>query len=164
MVHYIRFLKAPFICSANNGLRKVHVVKALITITTDLGDDFFAKDVFLDAEVSMSNGEKNAHYRHRAFWKGGSRVLWIEVDVSCFHQAEEPWTLAVMSASQEAGLQFDVLSAGTIPEVFSAWSYVSHEAADTANLNRIERRFMLPSGNILSIFEDTGESIARHIW
>ncbi|KAL8826536.1 MAG: hypothetical protein Q9191_003740 [Dirinaria sp. TL-2023a] len=164
MVHYIRFLKAPFICSANKGLRKVHVVKALITITTDLGDDFFAQDLLLDAEISVSTEEQDSISHHSAFWKGGSRVLWIEVDAPCLQIVEEPWRFAVRAARRETSLRVDVLSADAIPEVFSAWSYVSQQAADTDHLNRIERRFMLRSGNVLSILEDTGESIARHIW
>ena len=162
MVHYIRYLKVPFFCSANNGLHRV--VKALITITTDLGDDFFAKDLSLNAELFLSNQPEHSHYRHRAYWKGGSRVLWIEIDVPCFEQTQEHWKLAITTACQETDVQFDVLAEDVICEVFSAWSGIRHDAADAVKWNRVERRFMLRPGNVLSILEDTGESIARHIW
>ena len=162
MVHYIRFLKVPFLCSANNGLHRV--VKALITITTDLGDDFLAKDLPLNAELFLSNQQEHSHYRHRAYWKGGSRVLWTEIDMPCSERTEEHWKLAITTAHQATDFQFDILAEDVVCEVFSAWSGINHQTADAVNLDRVERRFMLRPGNVLSILEDTGESIARHIW
>lgn len=58
----------------------------------------------------------------------------------------------------------DALSSHTIPDFVSAWSDGFHSDATKGNSQWVMRRFEPTEGIALSIREDTGESIARHVW
>ena len=160
MVHYIRFLKTPQ-KQTINGRR---CVKALATITNDLGDDYFPTDLLLRVKLIYTNKavDTNAQYE-LVRWKAGMRVLWIEVDASCM-QDMWPWTLLVSTAKHEAAALHDSLSLATLCDIVSCRSSVTEYSKSQHASTHVERCFELPLGNVLSIFEDTGESIACHIW
>lgn len=161
MLHYIRYLKVPFLCTDK---RNCPNVKALITITTDLGDAFLAEDVNLNAVLFVNNDEDYGLHRNDACWKRGVRTLWIEVPLPSFEDPERHWRLVVTARHQTLRLQADSLSSDVMCEIVSAWSNSIRQGAKANVLDGVERRLELKKGNVLSIREDSGESIARHIW
>ena len=161
MVYYIRFLKAPQSYSIGKAGQ---VVRALITITSDLGDDFFPSDLILRAKLTPKNNENDTIDQYQpAYWKAGMRVLWIEVDATRSKEMR-PWRLLVTTVHQETATYYDSLSVGALCDIVSCRSDVTEPSLTKPVTARVERHFMLQPGNSLKILEDTGESIARHIW
>lgn len=161
MVHYIRLLKPPKL--QFNG--KTHqIVKALITITTDLGDDFFPSDLPLWAKLISSTQHDTRNEYQFACWKAGMRALWVEVDARLVIDIRS-WRLLIAAAGQEAGAAFNSLCPTTLCDIVTFRSDIVAEHVRTKDVSvRVERTFVLSPGNHLSIIEDTRESIARHIW
>ncbi len=163
MVHYIRFLKAPQLYPVSSTRQ---VVKALISITTDLGDDFLPNDVLLSANLIHCNGDADTiNECQPALWKAGMRVLRIEVEVDATRSKDmRPLSLLVETANRGPATLFEGLPLVVLCETVSCRSDVGGSTIRKEISTRIERRFMLQPSNMLSIFEDIGESIARHIW
>ena len=154
MVHYIRFLKPPVLDSVRG------IVRALVTVTTDLGDYFYPGHLSLFALIVIPEHDcSRALNWKKVQWKSGMRTLWIEVPL--MHRSPlECWHLLV---NTEPSLLADDISLLSMSEVLSARSdYFSLEKPQ-AN-HRIERRYKTNDGAERRVFEETGESIARHIW
>lgn len=154
MVNYIRFLKPP----KPSLTHHTHVtVKALITITNDLGDEFYQGDLILIAELSSSY--ETPCTQSNVVWKSGMRALWIVIELV---PGDRPWPTR-LHVTTRAGIA-KTITLSDIPDVLGAWSdhfdLHAHQEAD----KRVERRFNFVPDGPLSIFEETGESIARHIW
>lgn len=159
MVFYIRFLKPPKLSFANYSRA---TVKALVTITSDLGESIYQADTSLwVAFVSPENDNQTILSSPRFNWKGGMRSLWIEIERNHIPQVTWP-TQMVVSAHSKAVV--DRLSLETIPVVVSAWSDIFDANPTKGNSPWVMRRFELAEGISLSIREETGESIARHVW
>jgi len=163
MVHYIRFLKAPQLYPVSSTRQ---VVKALISISTDLGDDFLPHDVLLNAKLIHSNGDADTiNECQPALWKAGMRVLRIEVEVDATRSKNmRPLSLLVETANRGPATLFEGLPLVVLCDIVSCRSEVGGSAIMREVSTRLERRFMLQPGNMLSVVEDIGESIARHIW
>lgn len=162
MVHYIRFLKAPQLHPVSSTHQ---IVKALISISTDLGDEFLPNDVLLNAKLIHSNGKVDTTNECKpALWRVGMRVLRIEVELDVTRSKDMgPLSLLVESANRGPAVLFEGLPL-VLCEIVSCRSHVGGYTIMEGASTRIERRFMLQPGNMLSISEDIGESIARHIW
>ena len=153
MVHYIRFLKPPKL-----DIQKC-IVRALVTITTDLGDDFYPADIGLYAAV-ISNASKESDTEwEKILWKRGTRNVWIEIRRTQFKDTR-PMRLLV---STQCTLAADTVLLSNLPEILSARCKVFEKEKAQAG-DRIERRYRTNLGNQRAIYEETGESIARHIW
>lgn len=158
MVFYVRFLKPPRL-DVSKG-----VVRALVTVTTDLGDDFYPGALTLFARVVTPSCERHWQSRwQRIEWKTGLRTLWIEIR-NMEHCPPEPLQLVI---STQPTLMADDVFFPNIPEVLSVRSDLfgrgngwKKPQAD----NRVERRYRTNGGNERMVWEETGESIARHIW
>ena len=153
MVWYIRLLKPPKLD------QKGHV-KALITITTDLGDDFYPIDLTVYAIIMTAHSKKVWTSEWQTLkWKSGMRSSSVEFnDAHASHP--EPLRLAVNSRrSREA----NVILKDDMPEVLGVWSDTFDRKKNQAG-NIVERRYRTDSGPERVIMEETGESIARHIW
>lgn len=161
MVHYIRFLKAPQLYSVSKSRQ---VVKALVTITTDLGDEFLASDLRLHVKLIRSDGNDDPSCEsQRAHWKAGMRVLWVEAGTTHFDEMRISKLLVTTARDGVARLHHN-LSEDALHDVVDCRSNISGLATTNIPSSRVERLFMLKPNIILSIFEYTGESIARHIW
>lgn len=150
MVWYIRFLKTPKINQHGH-------VRALITVTTDLGDEFYPIDLTLYATIT---GENNWTSEWRTVeWKSGMRNLWIDIGSV---DADPPVDsrLVVNSKPNNEG---NSISMEGIPEILAVWSDTFDKGKSQAG-SMIERRYRTPSGFERTTVEETGESIARHIW
>jgi len=163
MVHYIRFLKAPQLYPVSSTRQ---VVKALISITTDLGDDFLPIDVLLRAKLIHSNEDADTiNECQAALWKAGMRVLRFEVEVDATRSKNmRSLGLLVETANRGPATLFEGLPLVVLCDIVSCRSDVGGSTIMKDVSTRVERRFMLQPSNVLSILEDIGESIARHIW
>lgn len=160
MVHYIRFLKAPKLHNVG-GSRAL--VKALITITTDLGDDFLPCDLALKAGLIQGDSNTSELIQCRnVLWRSGMRVLWIEVAGEQISSASRLQVIGARSCEKE---QFsDSIAFKRIPFVIGCSSSIVDPLRDAEHCGRSERNLLLQPGNCLRVDEDIGESIARHVW
>ena len=155
MVHYIRFLKAP-------RLLAVGVIKALITITTDLGDDFFPHDQTLRAGLVSNSGNTAELLQSRGIlWKAGMRVFWVELTTKHVSPGSR---LRVEAASEPKKPCSDTISVERMPLVIGCTCGILDPLEKSGFWGRSERSLLLQSDNCLKIDEDIGESIARHVW
>ena len=153
MVYYIRFLKPP-----KFDIDKC-IVRALVTITTDLGDDFYPADIGLYAAVISDTLNESDTEWENISWKRGTRNVWIEIRKSHFNNTRSMRLLV----STRRTLAADTVLLSNLPEILSARTEVFGKEKPQAG-NRIERRYGTNLGNSRAIYEETGESIARHIW
>lgn len=155
-MHYIRFLKPPKI--------QDNKVKALVTITTDLGEYFLLADEQLSISLRSADGSK-IYSRTTSKWKEGMRSLAVSLDTT---PGDTDWPARLHVASQGSLLsnRFDQAQHQSgLMAIVSAWS----DNLDTCHgvfeaTKTVERRFTTLSNRKLCIWEETGESIARHIW
>lgn len=162
MPHYIRFLKPPRV-EAKNKANGGASVSALVTITTDLGDSFLAKNVELVATLCVENdaGKPNL-FRKKFPWTETSRDVKLGIETR----------VPVATGKGRARLNIRAaLSIGTLDvidgcDIVSAWSpwFPWREGGQAEKL--VERQFSVGKSQApaLRIWEETGNSIARHIW
>ncbi|KAL8787826.1 MAG: hypothetical protein Q9213_002013 [Squamulea squamosa] len=156
MVHYIRFLQSPRV-SRLNGNGNHALLSALLTITTDLGDDFYHGDTCV--RVAVSHGT-TMNSICTALWKSGMRVLKIEVKVPLDFPRRSGVRLCF--TCYEA-LEIDPLQIEHLPNIVSAWTgEFSHQ--DELDTSLTFRRFQVPRGQVLELCEENGERMARHVW
>ena len=151
-MHYIRYLKPPRVDIKRSGAS----VKALVTITTDLGDDFLQAELQLHSILLGASG-RISEWR-TINWKPGMRVIWIEVDFVLSTLRTEAFTLLV---SCRRNTDADEIAMESFPDIMSARSRVS--ISGVPPVDKIERRLRTMREEI-HIFEEMGESIARHLW
>ncbi|KAF2084226.1 S-adenosyl-L-methionine-dependent methyltransferase [Saccharata proteae CBS 121410] len=156
-MHYIRFLKVPRTDSKT--------INALITITSDLGDDLLAEDVALAATLRADDFAGDIYLRKSLNWEAGMRALPVTFDIS---NCDLDWPIRLQIApksSPHSDLFERHQNQGDLPPVISVWSAALNlPAGITQAEKKVERRFTPLSNRTLSIWEETGESIARHIW
>lgn len=162
-MQYIRFLKTPRFVHTKD--RCSGVVSALITIASDLGDSFFFQDVAL--AVKLLDGKSWTSLPlsvTRYTWKAGMRTLKIELDF-VIKQKEMFHRTAVLSVSSEQTAADDLSQSGAAgPLILSAYSSPFGLSGGTEAEGYVERRLIIGREKALPVWEETGESIARHIW
>ena len=160
-MRYVRFLKTPRVV-AEKGTDKHHIY-CLVTITSDLGDSFLPYDVQLSAEVLSSDPSERILVWRTAHWSAGMRSLPIT-----FPSPKSRASSLRVRVGVESKSTFDEYSRLCEQEnrgIVSAWSApftTSSGSGETVKL--VERRFRLPDHTQVKIWEETGESIARHLW
>ncbi|KAE8394636.1 putative methyltransferase-domain-containing protein [Aspergillus alliaceus] len=163
MVYYIRFLKTPRSQKQKSGSLSI---SALICITTDLGDTFLAQDVDLVVTLTLKGSEKVLHQEPLS-WKAGKREL--PISLGPFHPQLSQHT-TVLSVTTADRLKHNsptpdiLLGKAGVPLVISGWSAPFGGSESLVAENLLERRFGFKDGQDLRIWEETGNSIARHIW
>ncbi|PWW76217.1 hypothetical protein C7212DRAFT_280510 [Tuber magnatum] len=161
-MQYIRFLKTPRFVYTND--RRSGTVFALVTIASDLGESFFLQDVALT--IKLLNGESWTSLPlsvTRYTWKAGMRTLKIELDL--VKQKEMFHRTAVLSVSPEQTAADDLSQSGAAgPLVSSAYSSPFGLSGGIEAEGYVERRLIIGWKKALLVWEETGESIARHIW
>ncbi|KAK2809162.1 hypothetical protein FQN50_003997 [Emmonsiellopsis sp. PD_5] len=187
MPHYIRFLKPPKILPSSS----TSTVESLITITTDLGDSFLASDANLLASLYLTNTTTTNQTTTTTLsspftWRAGMREL--KITMGPYHRNIPSFAacsvrLCVCDASTtttmkgDGGLIVDRLEPSGAPGIVAAWSgeFGAGRDDDAGGRGRmkkvqmqaeklVERRFEMGVGPRLSSWEETGNSIARHIW
>ena len=159
-MRYIRFLKPPRVAASKAASQ--HQIHCLITITSDLGDSFLPYDVELSAELLACEPHEEVIVWRTIHWTAGMRSLAITLPLP---RSRAPSSLRVRVGSQSRCKHdvYDALLAPGSRGVVSAWS-ARFTASSSEAARLVERRFVLSEGPHLSIWEETGESIARHLW
>ncbi|GAM86381.1 hypothetical protein ANO11243_043950 [Dothideomycetidae sp. 11243] len=162
-MHYIRFLKTPKVTFAAGKV----VLTANITITTDLGETFFDHDVDLAASLRSPDNDGDIFLRRSVKWSAGMRSLPLSFDLTR-SEIEWPVKLHVGLKKSSAMLADDFHLFGTHldqPAFVSVWSEPLNATSGNFEApRRVERKFYPLGGRSLSIWEDMGDSIARHLW
>ena len=161
MVHYIRFLKPPRLQKSRDSQS---LVKALITITNDLGDEIYPANFALEADlVSGVKDHTQPHNTRDVSWKAGMRVLWIEIPTKdASPELELRITEAISGRNRQCSAAVDLEH---MPSVVSCACKIDDPLRGSPqDCGRSERRLLLQAGNCLRIEEDIGDSIARHVW
>lgn len=163
-MHYIRLLKPPrFFAGAGNRPRSV---STLITVTSDLGDYFLLRDTTITAELLQEVGASECKLATMQYqWRTGMRDLKIEFRFTSSQAIPSGAVYLVVSGAvggtpaddicQLTSSNLDVLSAYSPP-----FRLIDGEEAERF----VQRRLSIGHDKTLRIWEETGESIARHIW
>lgn len=172
-MHYIRFLKSPRIVSV--GRERALVAK--ITVTTDLGESFLAADVGILVDVVAEDGESLLGPGKEYVWKGREGMRSLEVSLSMQKVRKVPTVKMVVAAKGEPYVDsFEgvlgindkmrtVENRGRIVTVRSMEIDVqSGQPTGTGMAERVFSSSIRNGGTEIHIWEETGESIARHIW
>ncbi|KAI9036985.1 protein N-lysine methyltransferase family protein [Aspergillus affinis] len=164
MVYYVRFLKTPRVQNHKAGSV---LVSALVCITTDLGDAFLAQDVDLSVSLSVAQTDQ-VLYQEPLKWKAGKRELPISLGPfpgNLSQRTTMVLTVAVAD-SRKPGLPTPNSLSGKpgVPLVLSGWSAPFGGSESSVADKLVERRFGSIEALDLRIWEETGNSIARHIW
>jgi hypothetical protein len=158
MVYYIRFLKPPK--HVGSSSRSSGSVKAVIAVTTDLGDAFFDDTVELEAE--MFTDDKAPHQilsRKKVYWRAGDRAVPIELALPDPSRGR-----ALKLRVSQDGRSYTPLRVDSMPEIVAATSDSFSHARGVPAQRHVARSLDLGQNGILMVWEETGESIARHVW
>ncbi|KIW77190.1 hypothetical protein Z517_09636 [Fonsecaea pedrosoi CBS 271.37] len=154
MVQYIRFLRTP---QSDVGKKTIDV-SAVVAVTTDLGDAFFSEDVELLADVVEANPPHGVLYSQTIKWQASSRALKFAVHCPGKYLSR-PVRLHVTTTETETASQ-----ALEIPKILDVWSCVFLLSDKQRTDPIVERRIALSNRSMVRMWEETGDSIARHIW
>jgi len=165
-MHYIRFLKSPRIV----GVGSERALVAKITVTTDLGESFLAADVGILVDFIAEDGESLLGPGREYLWKGRDGMRSLEVSLLMQRMRKVPIVRMVVAAKGEPQVDsFEGVlaskSQGGIVTVRSMDIDVqSGQATGTGMAERVFSSSLRSDGTEVHIWEETGESIARHVW
>ncbi|KAK2626081.1 hypothetical protein QTJ16_004343 [Diplocarpon rosae] len=160
-MHYIRFLKPPRPSQPGS-------LRAVVTITTDLGESFLTTSIPLVVTLIDSYGDRigtSAEY----LWKGTCGHRGLVIEISAGKQTMQTIESSKMCIhAKDTGIRVDNLQ-DILPR--NPRSRNNKETGRVVGITgpllangMCERVFNSTSGPELYIWEETGESIARHIW
>ncbi len=159
-MRYVRFLKVPRVV-AEKGTSSSQV-QLLVTITSDLGDSFLPAGISLSAELLSSQSPEQVFVWKTVQWTDGMRALFITLPLRKSY-AHLPLRVRVGLEPKSSYDDYRKLSSdNSYCGVVSTWSTEFSAQADAAKL--AERHFVLSDDDKVRIWEETGESIARHLW
>lgn len=160
-INTVRFLKTPKVKVENGNVS----LSAVVTVTTDLGETFYLEDVALAVIVRAPEQNGDIYLRRTFQWTAGMRALPINLDITR-HDIDWPARVHVGVKGAHMSDHFEKHNnPDALPSIISVWSESLNPLNGTFETGkRVERRFMPLSERSLNIYEDTGESIARHLW
>lgn len=154
MVHYIRFLRPP---QCDVGKKTVDI-SAVIAVQTDLSDALLDQAVLLTAEVVEANSPNAVLYSHPLQWQADSRALKFIVNCPGKYMSR-PVRLHVTTKEQKSSSEtFEV------PKILDVWSSEFRLSGKQRSEPVVERQLLLSNKSTIRVWEETGESMARHIW
>ncbi|KAJ5412158.1 uncharacterized protein N7487_006517 [Penicillium crustosum] len=155
MVYYVRFLKTPRIQPQKGSI----YLSALICITTDLGDSFLAEDVDL---MLIAENSSRVTFQKKTKWNASNRELAITLGPLPSNLAQQSMVLTVKVPHPPG---YSIPQYPPIPLVVAATSAPFGPQSTPAE--KLVQRHIQYSGREalpVKIWEETGNSIARHIW
>ncbi|KGO75650.1 hypothetical protein PITC_030750 [Penicillium italicum] len=156
MVYYVRFLKTPRAQQQKGSI----YVSALICITTDLGDSFLAEDVDLMLIAENSSG---VVFQKTTQWNASNREL--PVTLGPLPSTKLAQQSMVLTVKVPHPIGYSTPQYPPIPLVVAATSAPFGPQSTPAE--KLVQRQIQYSGSepfSIKIWEETGNSIARHIW
>lgn len=163
-MRYIRFLKTPRIHPEKGSQRSQ--VYCLVTITSDLGDSTLPYDADLVAELISAERDLQGHgsilVARTIRWTAGLRTLAVTLPLKSLHA---PASLRVRIGTKPKASHdtLEELSQLDSHGIVSAWSAPFSSDGGKEAIKLVERRFSIAHRTI-RVWEETGESIARHLW
>ncbi|EXJ65423.1 hypothetical protein A1O7_01764 [Cladophialophora yegresii CBS 114405] len=154
MVHYIRFLRAPQ-CDAS---KKTVGVSAVLAVQTDLSDALLSQDVVLRAEIVEANSPWRVLHSQSLQWQPTSRALKFTIQCPGKYTS---WPIQLHVTTQQTQ---SAVNLSEIPEILDIWSCAFLLSDKQRSEPIVERRLALWNNTTVRIWEDIGESMARHIW
>lgn len=175
-MRYIRFLKTPRLTQVDDkhGRPSTHI-HCLITITSDLGDSFLPCPTTLSAELIHASPHDTNNTHHVLVWKTihwtpGMRSLPVTLPLSA-RPSLHKWPMRVRISVEPKSEcdEFASLLQDDSRGVVSAWSAELDPSQGLQQAEKtVERRIRRGDGDgdyaSIRILEETGESIARHLW
>lgn len=158
------------------GRAQLDMLSAKITITTDLGEAFLAVDIGLMVELEIDDGSGNIvkAFGSEYIWKGRNGMRALEVSIRISLSQRKPTGRIMKMLLRPSESRFAVESFADVLEKKygeGEGGVVAVRSLDICSQNNgvgmAERIFNQDNGkekNEVCIFEETGESIARHIW
>ena len=133
-------------------------LQAVVTVTTDLGETFYPADLELVVTVRDQDAKGDIYIRRRVQWRGAARSLPIAIDLT---RQDVDWPACVHVAVKSK----DHTANGFLPPIVDVWSGSMNPTKGHFESGwRVERRFTAQSERTVSLLEDAGDSIARHLW
>ncbi|KAI9652481.1 MAG: hypothetical protein M1831_006750 [Alyxoria varia] len=154
-MYYVRFLKPPRIERASSGC---FFIKAVITITTDLGDRFYPLDTKLLVLVAANGDSQDEEF---VSWKANTRALPVAARVSKTHRSD-----IVLVVSPTTRTKTDVRGSQLrMPPILGAISSTIDDVSPGAEAAKAwTREFPFAESSRPSIVEDFGDSMTNHVW
>jgi len=155
MVHYLRFLRTPQVADVS---KKTIEISAVTAITTDLGDSFLSQDVTIVARVVDATSHGEILSSLEVPWTIGARAAKIKLQCNAKH------TSRLVHLHLTTRDTISAHSSCQVPAVLDVWSSPFNIKAKAKADLLVERRIQLQGRSQVRIWEETGDSIARHIW
>ena len=170
-MHYIRFLKAPRVLPNAPA-----VVTAKVTVTTDLGESFLMEDTELVVGLEDESGRPLKSPVREYLWKGSHGMRSLEVMASITGRVsvvrmfvrpkkEDHNIESFESVLAHSNSNMSMEDLGGVVAVRSM--VIDAKGKKSMGSGLAERAFSSRSGSFatqINVWEEIGESIARHIW
>ncbi|KAF2441314.1 hypothetical protein P171DRAFT_524252 [Karstenula rhodostoma CBS 690.94] len=185
-MRYVRFLKPPRV--VHDKTRTSAHVACLVTITSDLGDSFLPYSLTLSAELIQDErltsdtglepdldadtqlppseallSSNNVKAWKTVQWKEGMRSLPVTFPLSRNYEQNGALVVRIGTEPKSDSDDFHRMLLGDSCGVVSVWSAPFNLPRSAPVSRTVERRFKI-GPRTHRIFEETGESIARHVW
>lgn len=157
-MYYIRFFKQPRILPKS---QQEGTISALVTITSDLGESFLPQDSSIVAKAWGIDGT-TIIAREELLWTRGCRSLKIDIDFDVRTFGARPVVLQVSGSDSMGPDKLLEKHSDIISSVWSAPFCITNNKAIPADC--VERRLDIGGESYVGIWEESRESIARHIW
>lgn len=154
MVHYIRFLSTPQVSISQ---KRIIAISAPLAVTTDLGDAYLTHDVEL--LLRLVDTRSNTLLGQQKYpWKGGSRAVKTALQCDGKLMGRSVRVHVTTAETQKA------LDSIAIPKILDVWSSTFSLGDKVRSEPLVARQIPLQGGSTLCLWEETGDSIARHVW
>ena len=154
MVHYIRFLSTPQVAVTQ---KRIVTISAPVAVTTDLGDSYLMQDAELLVRV-IDVKTTSLVLEQKARWQGGARALKTAVQYNGKYVGRLVCMHITTTETQRS------IEAKNIPKIMDVWSHEFILNDKTRSEPKVSREIHTNFGGKLCIWEETGDSIARHVW
>ena len=132
------------------------LLRAVVTVTTDLGETFYPDHLDLIATLRSSNEDGEIYLRRKIKWPPGARSVPISLDLT---RQDVEWPACIHVAVK------NTKSHGYLLPFVDVWSSTLNPVkGEFDSGRRVERRFTSYAQRPLRLLEDAGDSIARHLW
>ena len=155
MVYYVRFLKPPVLSEVDE---KTVLITSVVTVTTDLGDIALPSNVDLLVRLVEVKDTDQIIDQLIYPWQGGKRALSIFQTCPKTHEKGNLRVHVSTPETEQSRVEF------RIPGILDIWSSPFRLEQLGRSSTMVERRFEFAGNVCISIWEETGNTIARHIW